>query len=94
VAQAVLLQRIGDAAIMALLLDCSLFLPTIGGTLLQLTGAPVNKLVHQLRAPASTDRVVSGKTVPPPPPPSPPYKRPVRNHRSAVADSTVRVSGL
>ena len=79
---AVLLQRIGDAAMMTLLLDCSLFLPTLGSTLLQLSGAPVNKVVHQMRAPTSTGSAVPGtrKTAPRAPPASPPYKRPVRSH--------------
>ena len=83
---AVLLQRVGDAAMMTLLLDCSLFLPTLGSTLLQLSGPPVNKVVHQLRAPTSTGRAVPGtvKTASRAPPASPPYKRPVRSHSGDV----------
>jgi hypothetical protein len=94
-----LLQRVGDAAMMTLLLDCSLFLPTLGSTLLQLSGAPVNKVVHQLRAPASTGRTVpgTGKTAPHGLPSSPPYKRPVRCHCGGVCVASLfqsRSSGI
>ena len=77
---AMLLQRVGDAAMMAMLLERSLFLPTRGGTLLQLSGAPVNKVVHQLRAPPpppAADPVARDRAAPRAVA-SPPYKRPVR----------------
>lgn len=72
-----LLQRVGDAAMLAMLLECSLFLPTLGGTLVQLTGPPVNKVVHQMRAPpaaASSSSSAHGGTAAAPA--SPPFKRP------------------